>query len=365
MIVRLFSTFLWRTLLGVLLLGGLAIGAGYELFTKGLQRPLPIPDNFQYTLKPGSHLRQVAKDLLEQQVLDYPTAVAWQLKARWQKRATLIKAGEYAIPPASSAEQILEVLISGKPIQHELLIVEGWTVRQMLQAVQAHPKLQHTLTDISLQAVMQALGAAEKNPEGNFFPDTYLFEKNTKDVEILRRAYARMQQELAAAWGQKSPDSPLKSAEETLILASIIEKETGVADERPEIAGVFSRRLQKGMRLQTDPTVIYGLGETFDGNLRKADLERDTPYNSYTRAGLPPTPIALPGRGALLAAVAPAAGSSLYFVASGGGQHYFSATLEEHECAVLTYQIKDKLPNLLQQRCRNQAHCPACQHSSN
>ncbi len=360
MILRLLGTFLLRTVFGLLLMGGIGASLAYWLVTEGLQRPLPIPDNFQYQIKPGSSLRQVAKDLVSERVLDYPTAVVWLAKARWQNTAAKIKAGEYAIPTASNANQLLELFIAGKAIQHSLVIVEGWTVRQMLQAVQAHPKLKQTLNNIKAEQLMSALGLPETHPEGRFFPDTYFFQQDTRDVDILRWAYERMQTELQQAWRAKAADIPLQTAEQALILASIIEKETGAAEERTSIAGVFTRRLQKGMKLQTDPTVIYGLGTAFDGNIRKADLQRDTPYNTYTRTGLPPTPIALPGRAALHAAVNPAEGDSLFFVARGDGRHYFSANLREHECAVIEYQIKPKAPHLLESRCRTQAHCAAC-----
>lgn len=361
MILPLLRTFLLRTFFGLLLIASLAAGIAYWLITQGLQRPLKIPQDYQYTVAAGSSLRQVAEDLVAQQVLDYPTAVAWLAKARWDNKANKIKAGEYAIPPASNATQLLDIFIDGKALQHALVIVEGWNVRQMLHAIQAHPKLQQNLQDVTPQQLMSALGLPDAHPEGRFFPDTYLFEKNTRDIDILHLAYQRMKQELAQAWAAKANDIPLKTPEEALILASIIEKETGAPEERPEIAGVFSRRLQQNMRLQTDPTVIYGLGAAFDGNLRRADLQRDTPYNTYTRHGLPPTPIALPGRAALHAAVNPAPGETLYFVASGGGRHYFSSNLREHDCAVIKYQIKEKAPHLLKSRCQTHPHCEVCQ----
>ncbi len=361
MIIRLFWTFLWRTALGFMLVATLLLTFAYGELMLGLQRPLPMSEPLVYRLKPGSSLRQVAKELSAQGVLDYPTAMIWWAKARWEHKANKIKAGEYAITSTMNAEQLLNLFIVGKGLQHSVVLVEGWNFRRMMQVIQAHPKLKHTLADAQPQTVMTALGWPGEHPEGRFFPDTYQFESQTQDVDILQRAYDKMQQELKAAWIIKADNIPLKNKEEALILASIIEKETGAAEERPQIAGVFSRRLQKGMKLQTDPTVIYGLGESFDGNLRKADLQRDTPYNTYTRRGLPPTPIAMPGRAALRAAVNPAAGDSLYFVARGEGRHYFSATLREHECAVITYQLKDKAPKLFQRRCRNHRHCPVCQ----
>jgi UPF0755 protein len=217
--------------------------------------------------------------------------------------------------------------------------VEGWTFRQLLSALRRHEAVRDTLDGLSDEAIMARLGYPGKHPEGRFLPETYQFPRGTSDLEFLRRAYDGMQRALAAAWQGRAEDLPLDSPHEALVLASIVEKETGLASERARIAGVFVRRLRRGMRLQTDPTVIYGLGEAFDGNLRRRDLAADTPYNTYTRAGLPPTPICLPGKAAIEAVMHPAHGTSLYFVARGDGSHQFSDTLEAHNRAVQKYQL--------------------------
>jgi UPF0755 protein len=232
---------------------------------------------------------------------------------------------------------LLDKLVAGEVVLHQLTIVEGSRFADMLAALRAHPAIVASALDGD--AIMAALGAPGVHPEGQFFPDTYRFARGTAELEVLRRAHEALVARLAAAWGNRDPAITLRSEYDALVLASIIEKETALAAERPLIAGVFHRRLERNMRLQTDPTVIYGLGTAFDGNLRRRDLETDGPYNTYTRAGLPPTPIALPGQGSLEAAVSPDSGDAIYFVATGRDDrsHYFSATLEEHERAVREY----------------------------
>ncbi len=239
-----------------------------------------------------------------------------------------------------TALQLLQQMVDGEVIQHTLTLVEGWSFKQVMVALRAHHAIRATLQGLTAAEIMSRLGYAGQHPEGRFFPDTYHFPKATSDIEFLRRAYSAMAERLEQEWVAREPDLPLKSAYEALILASIIEKESAVSAERAEIAGVFIRRLNKGMRLQTDPTVIYGMGEAYDGNIRRRDLRHDTPYNTYTRKGLPPTPIAMPGGEAIHAALHPASAESLYFVARGDGTHYFSATLEEHNRAVRKYQLK-------------------------
>jgi UPF0755 protein len=233
---------------------------------------------------------------------------------------------------------VLERLVSGKTIQYPVTLVEGWTFRQAVDHIAEDPRYGDLLgkSDADLMA---ALGRGGEHPEGRFFPDTYAFPRAATGLDVLRRALERMDQVLAEEWAARAPDLPIDSPYEALILASIVEKETGLAEERPAIAGVFTRRLQKGMRLQTDPTVIYGMGERFDGDIRRADLREATPYNTYVITGLPPTPIALPGRAAIHAALNPEPGEALYFVARGDGGHVFSATLEEHNAAVRKYQL--------------------------
>jgi len=319
-------------------LGGGWLWMDYRQFE---QAPLALPaEGAVYTLPSGGSVLTLGSDLVAAGYL--PPRHAWYLRwLAWSSgRAAKLKAGEYRLAPALTPSGLLDLLVSGKVIQYPLTIVEGWTFRQLRDAVRGHEALRHTLDGLDEGAVMAVIGRPGEHPEGRFFPDTYLFPRGTTDQEFLTRAYKRMGTVLDEAWRQRADGLPLKSPYDALILASIIEKESAVAAERPQIGGVFARRLQKGMKLQTDPTVIYGLGEAFDGDLRRADLERDTPYNTYTRAGLPPTPICLPGQGAIEAATRPADGKSLYFVAKGDGTHQFSASLEEHQRAVNEFQKK-------------------------
>jgi UPF0755 protein len=259
--------------------------------------------------------------------------------ARAPDATSALRAGRYEFMRGMTLHQIIDRLRRGEVLRERLTIVEGWTVRDLRAAIAANPDLRHDTGKLSDAQLLRAVGAGETHPEGLFAPDTYVFDPGSSDLDVLRAAYRSQQARLATAWQQRAPDVPLKTPYELLILASIVEKETGQASERSMIAGVFANRLRKGMLLQTDPTVIYGLGEKFDGNLRKRDLLADTPYNSYTRAGLPPTPIALPGRAALQAAVQPADTRALFFVARGDGSSHFSETLGEHNSAVHRFQI--------------------------
>lgn len=254
-----------------------------------------------------------------------------------------IKSGEYRIAPDATPIALLNQLVAGRTVSHRLTIVEGWTFAELRAAIAAHDAIRHTLAGKSGAAVMKALGHPGQHPEGRFLPDTYLFPRGATDVAFLKRAYAAMQDYLAEQWATRQPGLPLASPYEALILASIIEKETGQAGERARIAGVFVRRLQQDMPLQTDPTVIYGVkasGQDYHGDLTRAHLTTDTPYNTYTRPGLPPTPIALPGRAAIAAALHPAEGDALFFVARGDGSHAFSATYAQHREAVRKYQLQ-------------------------
>ena len=254
-----------------------------------------------------------------------------------------IKAGEFDLAPGTTPLEALEMFIEGRSVLSELRLPEGWKFSQAMALVASHEDLAHTLPDdIAPDALMQRIGHAGQHPEGRFFPDTYRFTKGMTDVDFLRHAANLMQKTLDAEWQARDPTLPYAKADEALIVASIVEKETGAAFERPRIAGLFLRRLRIGMLLQTDPTVIYGIGDAFDGNLRRVDLERDTPYNSYTRRGLPPTPICLPGRAAIHAALHPEDDGSVYFVAKGDGTHQFSRTLEEHNAAVSRYQLRGR-----------------------
>jgi UPF0755 protein len=257
-------------------------------------------------------------------------------------RGARIQAGTYRIMTGTTPPALLKQIVEGRVAQFGLTLVEGWNIYQVMDAIERSDSLKHTLRGMSNAQIMERLGRPAEHPEGRFFPETYKFPKGLTDLAFLQRAYRLMEERLAYEWEQREPGLPYKSPYEALIMASIVEKETGLASERRQIAGVFVRRLKKGMRLQTDPTVIYGLGVGFDGNLRRRDLLADNPYNTYRKAGLPPTPIAMPGADAIHAALHPAPGNALYFVARGDGSHHFSATLEEHNGAVIKYQLKGK-----------------------
>jgi UPF0755 protein len=331
---------MWHRTLGLLLLAAsLAIGWVWDDYQRFLEAGLPIPaGGLVYTLPPGANAASLARDLHDRGLLGHPLYL--RLLARQEDLARRLQAGEYRIPGHSTPLELLRLLASGRVMQHPVTLVEGWTFAQALAAVARTEPIRHTLAGLSPEAVMARLGRPDQHPEGRFLPDTYLFPRGSTDLQVLARALRAMDRTLEQAWQERHAGLSLTDPYQVLILASIVEKETARPEERAQIAGVFLRRLQRGMRLQTDPTVIYGLGPNFDGNLRRADLEQDTPYNSYTRAGLPPTPIALPGREAILATVRPADGNSLYFVAKGDGSHQFSATLEAHNRAVRQYQLR-------------------------
>jgi UPF0755 protein len=302
-----------------------------------LETPLALDAPRILDVPAGSSLKGIANELARDGVLKYPAVLT-----EWARRsgdAARIRAGEYEITPETTAAGLVDLLVRGQAVLHSLTLVEGWTFAQMQAALAAHPAVVATETGRDPDALMADLGQPGMHPEGWFLPETYRFVRGTRDVVILRQAYDAMRDALESVWEARPDDLPLKSPYEVLILASIIERETGLDAERDQVAGVFVRRLNKGMRLQTDPTVIYGLGNDFDGDLKRADLRRDTPYNTYTRGGLPPTPIAMPGRASLEAAINPAGGNALYFVATGkgDGSHKFSATLEEHNRAVADY----------------------------
>ncbi|MCX7143748.1 MAG: endolytic transglycosylase MltG [Proteobacteria bacterium] len=293
-------------------------------------------DPADFSIKPGSSLKSATRQMVESGV----ELGAWQfnLLGRLLGKAGAIKAGSYEVSSGISQLDLLEKLTAGDVTQSEIVFIEGWTFRQMRAALNAVPEIRHDSTPLGDDEIMAWLGAAKGSPEGLFFPDTYLFGKGTSDLEILRRSYKAMSRQLQSAWEARAPDLPFQSPYEALILASVIEKETGQPSDRAQIGGVFVNRLRMGMLLQTDPTVIYGMGEKFDGNLRKKDLLTDTPHNTYTRPGLPPTPIAMPGLASLQAALHPANTPALYFVARGDGSSEFSRSLAEHERAVTKYQ---------------------------
>jgi len=321
----------------LVLLMAAAAGGSYYWLQREYLRPGPAAQAVRVDVEPGSTVRSVLSGLHERGALVAPRPV--ELFLRLHGRQLKIKAGTYEIPAAASASDVIELLQSGHVILEALTIVEGSTFAELRRTLASDPAVVATLAGKSDAEVMTAIEHPDEFPEGRFFPDTYRFAARTTDVEILKLAYASMQRVLTQAWSERLPNLPLATPYEALILASVVEKETGLAAERPRIAGVFTARLRLGMRLQSDPTVIYGLGEHYSGELRTRDLTADTPYNSYTRAGLPPTPIALPGREAIKAALHPEETGELYFVATaaGDGAHHFSKTLEEHNAAVKEY----------------------------
>ncbi len=329
-------------LLGLILLGAsLAIGWVWMDYRAFENTSLQLPDSGAVlVLPPGGSVASLADELVQKGYL----REGWAWYLRWlawsSDRAGRLKAGEYRLEPGTRPGALLDLLVSGKVIQYALTVIEGWTFRQMLEAVRGHEAIRRTLDGLDDAGIMARLGHPGEHPEGRFYPDTYRFPRGTTDADFLARAYRRMQSVIDEAWSGRAGELPYASPYQALVLASIVEKESGTASERDQVAGVFVRRLRKGMKLQADPTVIYGLGAEFDGNLRRRDLETDTPYNTYTRTGLPPTPICLPGGGALRAALAPADGAALYFVAKGDGTHHFSPTLEEHQRAVARFQLR-------------------------
>ena len=333
------SKLLYRSLALLILAATVAGGWLWNDYRIFLHTPM-TDTALNYNLKVGANLTQVVRDLAQRGMLDKPRYLL--MYARLQGNADRIGAGEYRINAGTTPAEFYQQLVAGKVVQHALTIVEGWTFRQMMTALNGHPQIKHTLLKASDTEIMAAIGHPGQHPEGRFLPDTWLFPRGMRDVDFLRRAYVAMQTYLMQEWQMRATGLPLKSPYEALILASIVEKETALASERAMIAGVFIRRLQKHIRLQTDPTVIYGMGERYKGNIRRRDLKRDTPYNTYRRSGLPPTPIALPGRASIHAALHPASGKTLYFVARGDGSHYFSSTLEEHNRAVIKYQLRGR-----------------------
>ena len=327
-----------RRLLAILVILLLALGgAGWWWTTQ----PLPLAaDKVEVSVPNGASLRTAATKAVEGGVRTWPDLLAWYF--RLAGRDVTIKPGEYEVTRGMTPADLLDKLVRGDRIVLAVTLVEGWTFKQFRQALAKAEHLKHESADMSGDEVMKALGRPGLNPEGRFFPDTYHYAKNSGDLAVLRQALQLMDKRLAAAWDGRAPNLPLKSAEEALILASIVEKETGRPQDRADVAAVFNNRLRIGMRLQTDPTVIYGLGDKFDGDLKRSHLTTDTPYNSYTRAGLPPTPIAMPGKAALMAAVQPSDSKALYFVARGDGSSHFSTSLDEHIRAVNRFQRGQK-----------------------
>lgn len=310
--------------------GGLLWHANQPMHMPGTVYPI------DFSIQRGTSLTAASESLHRSGVLSRPWVFV--LLARLKGQAGEIKAGSYALEQAATPLQLLRKITQGDTVLGKLALIEGWTFQDMRRSVAANPALRHDTVKMSDAELLQAVGVQEAHPEGLFFPDTYFFDKGSSELALYKRAYHAMQENLKASWAARRPGLPYRTPYEVLIMASIIEKETGAAEERPLIAAVFLNRLRIGMRLQTDPTVIYGLGARFDGNLRRDDLLADTPYNTYTRGGLPPTPIALPGLAAIQAALHPETSKALYFVAKGSGRHVFSETLDAHNRAVNRYQ---------------------------
>lgn len=324
---------------GLIIVASLVAGWFWMDYRNFVTTPLNLPEEgMVYGVPMGFGTQQIARDLHAREILSEP--LYFRLLVRQRGLGRKLRAGEYRLSPGLTANGLIDVLVSGKPVEYALTLVEGWTFKQFRSAMRADPILVQTLGELTDDEVMIRLGLDGQHPEGRFFPDTYRFPRGTEDIEVLQRAYRRMEQVLDRVWQERHSDLPIDGPYQAQILASIVEKETGAAEERAEIAGVFVRRLRLGMKMQTDPTVIYGMGERFDGNLRRRDLREDTPYNTYVHHGLPPTPIAMPGEDALRAAVQPAEGKALYFVSRGDGTHKFSNSLKEHNAAVRRYQLR-------------------------
>jgi len=331
---------LFRSLLRVSILvfafGTLAAAGWVGYFA---QSPVEVPAAArEFAVAQGSTLRGVARELVSKGVLREGTTFV--VLGRALGKAGVVKAGIYQLPEQITPYALIGKFARGEVLQSEITIIEGWTFAEMRAALDAHPGVRHDTAGLPDTEVLARLKAPEPHPEGLFFPDTYHFNTGASDAQILGLAYQTMQSRLRTAWEHRDQGLPYRTPYEALIMASIVEKETGRPEDRRLVSAVFTNRLRRGMRLQTDPTVIYGLGSAFDGNLHKRNLETDGPYNTYTRSGLPPTPIALPGEASIDAVMSPAPSSALYFVARGDGTSHFSQTLEEHNRAVQKYQLK-------------------------
>jgi len=330
-------------LAGVLAVAAVVALAGAWQLQRYLNTPLDVPEGgLTFEILPGTAFSSVSRNLTALNVLQHPRLLNGYV--RWSGKAQRVRAGEYYIAEGVTPNVLLDMFISGAVKMHSFTIVEGWTYREMLVALANNDAVEHTVEYEDWPAVLESLSTDYQHPEGLFLPETYHFPRHTPDTELLKQAFDAMQVVLQQEWDGRDLNLPIKTPYEALILASIIEKETALAEERPRISGVFVRRLQSRMRLQTDPTVIYGIGEGFDGNLTRKHLRTDTTYNTYTRHGLPPTPIALPGKAAIAAAVHPQAGTEVYFVATGlgDGSHQFSSTKQEHDAAVREYLARQR-----------------------
>lgn len=328
---------------GLLGVGVIVVVLGISQLNRYLDAPLALPDGgMSFEILPGTPFVAVSRELANLNVLAYPRVLNGYV--RWSGKAQQVRAGEYRIEAGSTVASLLDKFVSGDVKMHAFTIVEGWTYRDFIAALATHDAIKITLVFEDWRPIIETLSDRYEHPEGLFLPETYHFPRGTEDVVILRQAFGAMQTAIDDEWANRDENTPLKTPYEALILASIIEKETALAEERPRISGVFVRRLQRRMRLQTDPTVIYGIGDDFDGNLTRKHMRADTAYNTYTRHGLPPTPIALPGRAAIYAALHPQAGNEVFFVATGlgDGSHHFSATKAEHDKAVQEYLSRQR-----------------------
>jgi UPF0755 protein len=329
----------WRLLVLVATAAfGVVAGLGWRDYRRFADAPLHLEDTRTIDFARGTPFSGIVRQLRRERI-SRGSPFYWKLLSREMNVASRLQAGEYSLQPGLTPRGLLEMMAAGRVVQRKFTIVDGWTFRQLRLALGSESGLLQNLPGLDDAAIAARLGIADGKPEGWFLPETYAWVKGDSDMLVLQRAHEAMQKALDRLWPLRDPEVPLHSPYEALILASIIEKETGVGDERTRIAGVFARRLRIGIRLQTDPTVVYGLGEQYDGNIRRRHLETDNPYNTYTRDGLPPTPIALPGLPAIEAALHPANGNALYFVAlgDGSGRHVFSGSLEEHNRAVVRY----------------------------
>lgn len=313
-------------------------------YQSALHQPALVDKTVYIEIEKGDSLDRITDKLVEQKLAVKP--FWFKVIALQENALKKLKTGEYELTSGLTVPKILALFVQGKTKQHAITFPEGWSFKEMLHEIEKNPNLEHTLSGADFESIMAKLkpdsATASALPEGLFFPDTYFFEKHTSDVSLLKRAYDKMQLVLQQEWVNKAEGLPFKTPYEALILASIVEKETGAVAERPLIAGVFIRRLEQNMLLQTDPTVIYGMGESYQGDIKSKDLTTATPYNTYVISGLPPTPIAMPGRDALYAVLHPDKGDSLYFVARGDGTHVFSATLKDHNLAVDKFQRNKK-----------------------
>lgn len=330
----------WLLMLTLVGLAGLCAAAmlAWQDYRRFVDAPLLLEETRIIEFSRGTGFRDIVRQLRRERITD-GSPFYWRVLSRELNVASRLHAGEYALQPGLTPRGLIEMMAAGKVVQHQFTVVEGWTFKQLRLALAKAEGIGQTLSGLDDASIAARLDIPDGKPEGWFLPETYSWVKGDDDFAILSRAHSAMRNALDRLWPERDPGVPLESPYQALIMASIIEKETGVAEERTLISGVFARRLQIGMRLQTDPTVVYGLGEAYDGNIRRRDLEADTPFNTYTRDGLPPTPIALPGLSALEAALHPEGGNALYFVAvgDGSGRHEFSATLNEHNRAVSRY----------------------------